>query len=195
MGISLATIKRVVTEAQMRVEALASERLRYALAPVYEMALSSVYTFVTESDDPPSGWVRVAALLTNMRQRLLIDALGAAPLEQLQARVRSLLDLPEIITIEALDDIHFAIRTAISIGAPRYNSGDIQGCCTVYWATMQAILLAPAPRGFNGYARALGSLRNAIEGDPPTAPFDSQGTDDFAWELRDAFDAALRVTG
>jgi len=195
VSVQLATIQTIVTEAEMRAEALAAERLPYALAPVYETALSGIHTFVTAEGIASSGWLRVVTQLTNMRQRLLIDALGAAPLEQLRIRIRCLLDLPEIETIDALEDIHSAITAAVAVGAPRYNSGDVQGCCTVYWATMQTLLQAPVLRGFAGYARAVARLKDVIEVEPPTAPFDSQGSDDFAWGLRYAFDEALRVTG
>ncbi len=195
MGIQLATVKAVVAEAQMRVDSLVAAGNLYALAPVYEMALSSVHTFLLASEDILSGWQRTVILITDMRYRLGIDALGAAPTEQLQARVRCLLDLQELSGIEALEDLHNAIATAISVGAPRYNAGDIRGCCTMYWTTMQAMVSAPVRRGFAGYARAMAQLKAVAEVEPPLAPLDSQGVDSFAWELRHAFEAALQVTG
>jgi hypothetical protein len=97
--------------------------------------------------------------------------------------------------VDALEDLHEAIANAISVGAPRYNAGDIAGCCTMYWATIQAMIFAPVRRGFAGYARAMAQLKAVAETEPPPAPLDSRGVDMFAWDLRHAFDAALRVTG
>jgi len=195
VSIQLATVKTVVAEAQMRAETLVATGGLYAVAPVYEMALSSVNTFLLADAEIQTGWSGAVALLTDMRHRLSVDALGAAPAEQLEARVRCLLDLQELSGVEALEDLHIAIANAISVGAPRYNAGDIRGCCTMYWTTIQAMIFAPVRRGFAGYARAMAQLKAVIEIDPPPAPLDSRGVDTFAWDLRHAFDAALRVTG
>ncbi|HUY76031.1 MAG TPA: hypothetical protein VMV29_04630 [Ktedonobacterales bacterium] len=195
MSIQLATVKAVIAEAQMRAETLAATGSLYAATPIYEMALSSVNTFLLASEATQTGWLGAVALLTDMRHRLSIDALGATPAEQLEARVRCLLDLQELSGVEALEDLHDAIANAIAVGAPRYNAGDIRGCCTMYWTTIQAMIFAPVRRGFAGYARTMAQLKAVVEADPPPAPLDSRGVDTFAWDLRYAFDAALRVTG
>ena len=50
-------------------------------------------------------------------------------------------------------------------------------------------------RGFPGYARALAPIRQVHEAEPPAHALDPAGVDAYAWALRHAFDAALRVIG
>ena len=71
----------------------------------------------------------------------------------------------------------------------------VWGCCTVYWGTIQSLLGAGVARGFPGYARALAQLRPISEAEPPTLPLDASRADEYAWTLRHALDATLRVTG
>jgi hypothetical protein len=92
-------------------------------------------------------------------------------------------------------DIHGALTGAINVGAPRYNGGDIRGCCRLYWTTIQTVLAAPAVRGFAGHAKALGHLRPAVEAEPPSLPLDAARMDELAWALRRAMDVTLAVSG
>jgi hypothetical protein len=116
-------------------------------------------------------------------------------LAQGELRLAALRDLPEITMLGSLDEIHTFISGAIGIGAPRYNAGDIIGCCTVYWATMVALVSAPVFRGFPGYAKAMAPLREIVEQTPPPLPIIGQGIDEFAWQLRHALDAVLAIKG
>jgi len=158
-------------------------------------ALHSLHTLLQADDEQVQGWWRAALLLSDPNHRLLLDTLGATQLEQSQLRLAALRDLPEVNTITSLEDIHVIINSAIGIGAPRYNAGDIIGCCTVYWATMMALVAAPVFRGFHGHARAMGPLREIVDQPPPPFPVIGQGSDEFAWQLRHAMDAVLALRG
>ena len=72
------------------------------------------------------------------------------------------------------------LRSAISVGAPLYNAGDVAGCATTYRVTAQQLLatnLAPI---------AAARLRAALQ------EADAAKSDDAAaWTLRHAFDALL----
>jgi hypothetical protein len=94
-----------------------------------------------------------------------------------------------------MDEMRRVISAAIAVGAPRYNAGDIRGCCRIYWTTMYTLVVAPAFRGFPGYERAMGPMQNVIERAAPAIALDTQSIDDYAWALRQAFDAALQTPG
>lgn len=158
-------------------------------------ALQSLHALLLADDEQLHGWWRAAVTLTDSNHPLLLDTLGATQLEQYLLRFSALRDLPEVNALSSLDDIHTVIRDAINIGAPRYNAGDIIGCCTVYWATMMALVSAPVFRGFPGHARAMAPLREIVERAPSPQPMLSQGIDDFAWLQRRAFDAVLALQG
>jgi len=191
MAIQLATVQNVVGSALELARATP-----YASEPIYETALSTLYTLLTAQDEPmPPGWLRAVLPLCDTRRRLGIDALGASRLEQLQTRMATLLDVPPLENVGGFADIQNIIAAAINVGAPRYNVGDIAGCCTKYWATMTALAGAPAVRGFTGYARIIAQFKAVVEAEPPAAPYDAHGVDAFAWELRHAFDNALRIAG
>ena len=158
-------------------------------------ALHSLYALLQADDEQTRAWRRAALLLTDLSHALLLDTLGTSQLEQCQLRFSALRDLPDIDTINSLADIQALIGGAISIGAPRYNSGDIVGCCTIYWATMMALVSAPVLRGYPGHARAIAPLREIVEQVPPPLPIIGQGVDEFAWQLRHALDAVLALQG
>ncbi len=126
-------------------------------------ALHSLYALLQADDEQTQAWRRAALLLTDLGHALLLDTLGTSQLDQCQLRFSALRDLPDIDTINSLGDIQALIGGAISIGAPRYNSGDIVGCCTIYWATMMALVSAPVLRGYPGHARAIAPLREIVE--------------------------------
>lgn len=159
------------------------------------VALRSLHALMAADDEQTQGWWRAAYPLTDIDHALLLDTLGTSQLEQCQLRFSALRDLPDIDAISSMEEIHAVIGGAIGIGAPRYNSGDIVGCCTIYWATMMTLTAAPVYRGFPGHARAMGSLRDIIEREPPILPIIGQGVDEFAWQLRHALDAVLAIPG
>jgi hypothetical protein len=162
---------------------------------IYSAALYSLHALLQADDEQLHGWWRAALLLSDLSRGLLLDTLAPSSLAQGELRLASLRDLPEINMLSSLDDIHSIINGAIGIGAPRYNAGDIIGCCTVYWATMIALVSAPVFRGFPGYAKAMAPLREIVEQTPPPLPIIGQGIDEFAWQLRHALDVALAIHG
>jgi hypothetical protein len=195
MSVQLEAVIGVVAETSARVRTLvevgrvdAAEQVCLTLMYVLDALLAS------ETDSPPA-WVRTVRLLANDQQRLALDALDFTSLDQARTRMAALLDVPDIAALGSLGDLHHAIGAAIAVGAPRYNRGDIRGCCTIYFATMYTLVAAPVFRGISGYARALGPLRAALEMTPPPLPLDAAGIDEYAWTLRHAFDAALAING
>lgn len=156
-------------------------------------SLHSLHALLQADEEQLLGWWRAALLLSDANYALLLDSLGSTLFDQYQLRLSALRDLPDVGAINSLNDIHAIIASAISIGAPRYNAGDIVGCCTVYWATMMALVSAPVMRGFPGHARAIAPLREIVEQQPPPLPIIGQGVDEFAWQLRHALDAVIAL--
>jgi hypothetical protein len=161
----------------------------------YGAGLLVLYTMLGGDQDALFGWQRVASLLSDTRTRLILDALAAPRISRWQIRAAALLDLPDLTSVASMADIHAVITAAINGGAPRYNAGDIRGCCTKYWATVQSLLAAPAVRGFPGHAKAMAQLRPITELEVPPGEFDAAGIDNLAWTLRYTLDATLRITG
>jgi hypothetical protein len=195
MAITLATVQGAVGEASARAEALQRGARLDAVEATYDTLLLVLGTLLAAETESPRGWQRPAVLLCAVRHRLVMDALASSRLTGLQIRAATLLDLPEVLVLGSLAEIQDALRAAITVGAPRYNAGNVRGCCTVYWATAQTLLAATAIRGFSGYARAMALLRAASESAIPGAALDEQGVDDLAWALRRAFDDTLRLSG
>ena len=164
-------------------------------ATVGRAALDSLHALFEADDDQLQGWRRATVSLSDVNHALLLDMLGSSPLEICQLRIAALRDVPEVNTVSSLAEIHTVIAGAINIGAPRYNAGDIIGCCTVYWATLMTLVAAPVLRGIPGHARAIAPLREIVEQEPPPLPIIGQGVDEFAWQLRHALDAVLAVNG
>lgn len=195
MALLLETLKAATAATRRRARVSEDMGRLYAAEASYE-TLFSVFAFVlTEDGEISTGWERTARLLARLDQPLPIDALGATPLERLEARAATLLDVAEITTIDTLEQLQEAIRAAIAIGAPRYNGGDIPGCCTKYWATMTSLVSAPVFRGIPGHARALAPMKAVLDTPAPGRTLTPEGIDEFAWTLRRAFDAALKITG
>jgi hypothetical protein len=190
MTLQIAALREACAET-----AIQAAELEYAgrvdtAADTLEAHLRTLYTQTLDADAQGLGWLRVAHLLATVERRIALDMLDGTRLGQLQLRLNTLLDLPEIATVDSLNDIHEAIVAAVQIGSPRYNAGDVRGCCTVYWATGNALLYARVTRGFAGYTRALAPLRQVHEAEVPVALLDPTGTDAYAWAMRRAFDAA-----
>jgi hypothetical protein len=108
-------------------------------------------------------------------------------LAMLQEQLLTILELPDITTLAALDDIQQPIEQAISVGAPRYNRGDIAGCARLYLATALTLTSAQVSRGFPGQARALDTLKKGLVEAQALNDADSR-----AWALRHAFDRVLK---
>jgi hypothetical protein len=195
MGTHIAALKAAIGEVSVRAARLESAGLIERAAEAYVTLLQVLNALFSPAEEQGYGWGRVVPALTDLNRRLALDALAPQLLGQLQTRAAALFDLPDITQIASLAEVHQAIVSAISVGAPRYNSGDIRGCCTMYWATGQALLCAQAVRGFPGYARVLAPIRQVYETEVPTHPLDRPAADAYAWALRHAFDAALQVSG
>lgn len=121
-------------------------------------------------------------------ERALDEAEGeadpAAQAETMRHGFESLLGEPEpegdAIPAEPLPAAQAFIATAISIGAPAYNTGDRQGCYDVYACTARMILKAVDGLGAEAATRLRDALTRCAELDDP---------DDQAWAMRHAFDA------
>ncbi len=118
--------------------------------------------------------------------RPLVEVMTPAPLAETQECLLTILDLPDITTISSLNEVQAALESAITVGAPRYNRGDVAGCARLYFATALTLVNAQVSRGFSGQARALDMLKKGLE--------DAQALNDVderAWTLRRAFDRVL----
>lgn len=193
MTLQIAVLRESCAEAAAKAAELEYATRADAAADSLAADLRALHAQTLDAEALGLGWLRVAHLLTTIERRLALDTLDTTQLGQLQTRLNALLDLPEIATVDSLGEIHDAIVAAIQTGAPRYNAGDIRGCCTIYWATGNALLYARPLRGFAGYARALAPLRQVLEGEVPPQPMDPARVDAYAWAMRRAFDAALAV--
>lgn len=164
-----------------------------------EVAYATLFQVVSALfADPPdevSGWPRVVPVLTRLSVRLGLDALAASRLGQMQVRAATLLDLPKVTTLATMADIGDVIDRALATGKQREASGDIRGCCTVYWAAGQALLAAHVTRGIPGYTKALAPIRQVHEAEPPTRTLDPGGLRFYARTLQLAFGAAVPVAG
>lgn len=140
-----------------------------------------------------SGALRAVLALSDTERLIALDAAGATMLDVYLVRFEALIDVPDVASVGSLGDVQETISAAINVGAPRYNAGDVLGCCTMYWATMQALVLAPVFRGFSGYAKALAPLRSVLETPSSPLPLNADGLDQFAWTLRRALDATLAI--
>jgi hypothetical protein len=119
--------------------------------------------------------------------RPLVEVMAPAPQNEMQEQLLTILELPEIVAFGSLGELQTAIEAAISVGAPRYNRGDLAGCARLYYATALTLVNAQISRGFPGQARALDTLKKGLsEAQALTS------MDDRAWALRHAFDRVLK---
>jgi hypothetical protein len=195
MPFQLASAQTAATEAQTRARALLDLNEVSGAEMVYETLLATLDLLLRQESDAQPASERTLLMITGASRRLPIDALYPARVDQLATRVGAILDIPELTTLGSMDEMRRVISAALAVGAPRYNAGDIRGCCRVYWATMHTLVVAPAFRGFAGYERAMNYLSNVITRPASMAPLDEQTIDDYAWTLRRAFDAALQTPG
>lgn len=184
------TLRQIVSETETRARGLgANSGSRTA---VYEVALVSLRLALAENEQP-RAWERVALILADLRERLPVDALDAIAAEQAWRRLALLADLPEVTGFSSYQDIVDLIGEVINVGAPRYNSGDIRGCAALYWMTTRLISETPATRGFPGYARLQGHLKSLADAEAHAGTMSHAEADAWAWELRHALDAIVRV--
>lgn len=195
MPFRLASAQTAATEAQTRARALLDMSEVSGAEMVYETLLATLDLVLRQDGDTQPASERTLLMITGASQRLPIDAFHPARLDQLATRVGAILDIPELTTLASIDEMRRVISAAIAVGAPRYNAGDIRGCCRIYWVTMYTLVAAPAFRGFLGYERALGQMRSVVERAAPMVPLDAASIDEYAWAMRRAFDAALQTPG
>jgi hypothetical protein len=195
MPFRLASAQTAATEAQTRARALLDLGEVSGAEMVYETLLATLDLLLRFDNDAQPASERTLLMITGANQRLPIDALFPTRLDQLATRVGAISDIPELTTLGSMDELRRVISAAISVGAARYNAGDIRGCCRIYWTTMHTLVVAPAFRGFLGYERAMGPMQNMIEHVAPSIALDTQSIDDYAWGLRQAFDTALQTPG
>jgi hypothetical protein len=195
MPFRLVSAQTAATEALTRARALLDMGEVAGAEMVFETLLATLDLTLGEDGEALPASERTLLMITGASRRLPIDALHPARLDQLALRVAAITDIPELTTLGSMDEMRRVISAAIAAGAPRYNAGDIRGCCRIYWATMHTLVVAPAFRGFPGYERALGPLQNVIDRPAPMVALDAASIDDYAWTLRRAFDAALQTPG
>jgi hypothetical protein len=195
MPFRLVSAQTAATEALTRARALLDMGEVAGAEMVFETLLATLDLTLREDGEALPASERTLLMITGASRRLPIDALHPARLDQLALRVAAITDIPELTTLGSMDEMRRVISAAIAAGAPRYNAGDIRGCCRIYWATMHTLVVAPAFRGFPGYERALGPLQNVIDRPAPMVALDAASIDDYAWTLRRAFDAALQTPG
>ena len=195
MPFRLASAQTAATEALTRARALLDMGEVAGAEMVFETLLATLDLTLREDSEALPASERTLLMITGASRRLSIDALHPARLDQLATRVAAIADIPELTTLGSMDEMRRVISAAIAIGAPRYNAGDIRGCCRIYWTTMHTLVAAPAFRGFSGYERAMGPMQDVIDRPAPMVTLDAASIDDFAWTLRRAFDTALQTSG
>ena len=188
----LAAVKAAVLDCGTYAAGLQAEGRLDAVEGLYTALLLTVRHLLFAAGTP-HGWQRAALLAADLRTRQTLDALAPNRLGELELRAAALIDLPAIVTVESFEQIAEAIANAINTGAPRYNAGDIHGCCVMYWGTIQTLVAAPPTHGFPNYARAMGQLRAVADLEAPPYLLDDAGADEYAWALRHAFDAVLAI--
>lgn len=195
MAVRLAALQAAVAVADRQGRLLQRSGHLAPAEAVYETTLAALHALLETDVEVLRGWWRVAYTITDTSHRLLLDALTLSPFEQFQTRITSLLDLPDIGGLTSLNEMHEVATAAIGKGAPRYNGGDIRGCCLIYWSAIQVLGTAPVLRGFPGYARAMGLLRPMLDGEAPPAVMSATEIDQLAWHLRQILDGILQMRG
>jgi hypothetical protein len=142
-------------------------RLARRVRGLSEVADFRLERALDESESDPAPAAR-AAVLRDAFDSLLPDSLEPEPLP----------DEPLTITQRL-------IELAISIGAPAYNLGDLQGCYDVYACTARMILATQT-----GPDDARTRLRQALD---ECAALDNPNKQ--AWAMRHGFDAVLAMGG
>lgn len=194
MELQIAALKTAVLDIGDRARAYLAQNRLDAAECSYEALLHTLTTLLRPEAETAKGWQRAALTLADVERRIGLDTLAPSRMRALQLRSAALLDLPDVLTVATIGDVQHTLTAAINVGAPRYNTGDVRGCCVVYWSTALALQAATALRGFPGYARIQGQLRAITDADVSPLPLDTRGVDDLAWALRRAFDAILAMS-
>lgn len=84
---------------------------------------------------------------------------------------------------DPVEVVHFLLETAITLGAPAFNSGDHRGCFEIYACTARLIL-----NTIKEIPEEARILRKALEKTCILCPVDEQ-----AWTMRLAFDSILKT--
>lgn len=192
----LTTLRQIVAAADARARSVGGESSALSRRPdaqlaVCDVALDAIKLMLAEIEQP-RGWERVAMTLSDLRERLPVDALDIEVADQARRRLSLLGSLPEISGFSSQQDIASLVGETIAFGAPRYNSGDIRGCAALYWMIIRLIYETPATRGFPGYARLQGQLKPFADVPVPATVLGFNEVDAWAWELRRALDSAAQ---
>jgi hypothetical protein len=191
--VRLAELKAAVSEARQQAASLPGHGPDGAVAELYTTLFADLHAQVTSASAP--GWPQVVLLVTELANRLPLDALEKQYARQLQVRAAALLDLPDVTYLTTLEDLRAPMRADLEISRVRRDAGDMRGCCTVHWATGRTLLAAQVARAFPGYAKAMHPIRQAFEVEPPKRVLDEKGASFYAFTMRLAFEQALAVMG
>lgn len=184
-----ATLRQIVAEATSHAHTVESSP--EARQAVYGMALGAL-RLALDDDAQTEGWARVARTLTT-RDRLPVDALNSSPADQARRRLALLSELPDVHGFTSFQDVVDLIGQTISKGAPLYNGGDPRSCAALYWMVIRLICETTATRGFPGYARVQSQLKPLADAEASPERMSHDDADAWAWELRHALDATVRV--
>jgi hypothetical protein len=195
IAVHLPELKEVVNETHARAAVLQNEGQDYLAAQAYTTLFARLNAHFTGAHAQTLGWPQVVLAVTQLSNRLSLDALERQHVRRLRIRAATLLDLSEVTTLTCLNDIQSPIRTDLAIALTRREAGDFRGCCTVHWATGRALLAAQVTRAFPGCAKAMAPIRQAHEADPPQHALDERGISFYAFTLRVALEAALAIRG
>lgn len=150
-------------------------------------ALTLLRPLAEQQSGPLAAASSALTLANRQHSRPLVEVITSSPQPEAQEHLLTVLELPEIVSVDALGDVQAAIEGAIAVGAPRYNRGDIAGCARLYLATALTLVNSQINRGFSGQARALDTLKKGLaEAQMLTS------VDERAWALRHAFDRVLK---
>ena len=151
-------------------------------------ALMLLSTLAEHQSGPMASLAGSRRLVAAQRTRPVVEVMSAtAALTEAREHLQTLIELPDITTITSLDEILQSIEAAISVGAPRYNRGDIAGCARLYLATALTLVNAQMSRGFAGQARAMDILKKGVSEAQALSDVDKR-----AWALRHTFDRVLK---
>src|SRR5437879_4649933 len=113
MGVQIAALKAAVIEIDARARLLQTNQQLTAAEASYDTLLITINTLLDVESDSLYGWQHTAQTITDTRTRLQIDALAPSRIEELQMRIATLLDLPDLTSVSSQTDLAQAIAPAI----------------------------------------------------------------------------------